>query len=156
MITNFPQQQGQQAYGQQAYGQQGYGQQPGAYGQPEGQGYQSYNPEHQYQQGQYQGSPGYGQPPQDRGHSPYPPQQQQYPQGGGGESSSYYGGNAPAQYQQGQPGAVGQEGDRGLGSTLLGGAAGGFVGKKLSHGILGTAGGAVLGAVGMNMATNKL
>jgi hypothetical protein len=51
---------------------------------------------------------------------------------------------------------AGQEGERGLGSTLLGGAAGGFMGKKLGGGILGTAGGAVLGAVGMNMATNKL
>lgn len=30
------------------------------------------------------------------------------------------------------------------------------MGNKLGHGILGTAGGAVLGAVGMNMATNKL
>ena len=136
--------QGQQGYGQPQYGQAPpYGQQGPGYGQ---------HPQHDpYQQGQYQSGPGYGQPPQDRGHSPYPPQQHQ----GGGESSSYYGG-APPQHQQGPPGAPGQEGDRGLGSTLLGGAAGGFMGNKMSHGLLGTAGGAVLGAVGMNMATNKL
>jgi hypothetical protein len=30
------------------------------------------------------------------------------------------------------------------------------MGNKLGHGFLGTAGGAVLGAVGMNMATNAL
>jgi hypothetical protein len=30
------------------------------------------------------------------------------------------------------------------------------MGNKLSHGVLGTAGGAVLGAVGASMASNKL
>lgn len=95
-------------------------------------------------------------PPQDRGHSPYPPQQghEQYQQGGA--SASYYGAGAP-QHQQGYaPGPGGPEGDRGLGSTLLGGAAGGFAGHKMGGGFLGTAGGAVLGAVGMNMATHEV
>ncbi|KAJ5576054.1 hypothetical protein N7535_002980 [Penicillium sp. DV-2018c] len=107
--------------------------------------------DHMQQQGPPQGGPGYdyGQP-QNRDHSPYPPEKKQ-----GGESSSYYG-TAPQPYQQGPPGAVGPEGERGLGSTLLGGAAGGFVGNKMGHGFLGTAGGAVLGAVGANMASHKL
>lgn len=38
----------------------------------------------------------------------------------------------------------------------MGGAAGGFMGHKLGHGALGTAGGAVLGAVGANLVNNKL
>jgi hypothetical protein len=49
------------------------------------------------------------------------------------------------------PGGVpGPDGDRGLGSTLLGAAGGGFVGHKLHGGALGTVGGAVLGAVATN------
>lgn len=91
-------------------------------------------------------------PPQDRGHSPYPPQQQYQ----GGESASYYG-SAPAPSQQGYPpGPGGPEGEKGLGSTLLGGAAGGFAGHKMGGGFLGSAGGAVLGAVGMNMASHEM
>ena len=38
----------------------------------------------------------------------------------------------------------------------MGGAAGGFMGHKLGGGKLGTAGGAALGAVAMNLATNAL
>lgn len=41
----------------------------------------------------------------------------------------------------------GGDGDRGLGATLLGGAAGAFLGDQADKGILGTVGGAVLGAV---------
>ncbi|KAJ5557296.1 hypothetical protein N7494_001211 [Penicillium frequentans] len=48
------------------------------------------------------------------------------------------------------------EGERGLGSTLLGGAAGGYAGHKMQGGFLGTAGGAVLGAVGMNMVSHEI
>lgn len=92
-------------------------------------------------------------PTQDRGHSPYPPQQQ-YQQGG--ESASYYGATPPAHQQGYAPGPGGPEGEKGLGSTLLGGAAGGFAGHKLGGGFMGTAGGAVLGAVGMNMATHEM
>ncbi|KAJ5974316.1 hypothetical protein N7481_011526 [Penicillium waksmanii] len=94
-------------------------------------------------------------PPQDRGHSPYPPQQhqQQYPPQGA--SASYYG-NAPPQGQYGNaPGPGGPEGEKGLGSTLVGGAAGGFAGHKLGGGFLGSAAGAAIGAVGMNMATHE-
>lgn len=46
------------------------------------------------------------------------------------------------------------EGERGLGSTIIGGAAGGYAGHKLGNGKLATAGGAVLGAVGANMASH--
>ena len=52
-------------------------------------------------------------------------------------------------------GPVGPEGERGLGSTILGAAGGGFVGHKLGGGMLGTAGGALAGAVGMNAATKQ-
>lgn len=109
-----------------------------------------------------QGYPPYGGPPQhggypqdhnygqDRGHSPYPPQQQSH----GGESASYYGGAAPSGHapQYGQEPMPGAEGERGLGSTLIGGAAGALLGNKLGHGKMATAGGALAGAVGLNMA----
>lgn len=89
-------------------------------------------------------------PPQDGGHSPYP--QQQYQQGA---SASYYGASSQSGYAShpGQaPGLAGQEGERGLGSTILGATGGGFVGHKLGGGVLGTAGGALVGAVGANLA----
>jgi len=41
----------------------------------------------------------------------------------------------------------GGDGERGLGATLLGGAAGAFLGDQADKGVLGTVGGAVLGAV---------
>lgn len=92
-------------------------------------------------------------PPQDRGHSPYPPHHQPYHPG---ESASYYG-SAPAPHQQGyHHGPGGPEGEKGLGSTVLGGAAGGYAGHKMGGGMMGTAGGAVLGAVGMNMASHEM
>lgn len=53
------------------------------------------------------------------------------------------------------PVGPGQEGERGLGSTVLGATGGGFLSHKLGAGMLGTAGGALAGAAGMNMA-NKL
>ena len=89
-------------------------------------------------------------PPQDGGHSPYP--QQQYHQG---ESASYYGGSSQSDYasQLGQaPGPAGQEGEKGLGSSIVGATGGGIVGHKLGGGLLGTAGGALVGAIGANMA----
>lgn len=93
----------------------------------------------------------------DRGHSPYPPQQHQYSQPHGGENSSYYGGHqgGHAPHQGHTPVPAGAEGERGLGSTLLGGTAGGFLGHKMAGGALGTVGGAVVGAVGAN-AANKM
>lgn len=58
--------------------------------------------------------------------------------------------------QPGQsPVPAGPEGERGLGSSLLGATGGGMLGNKLGAGMLGTAGGALVGAAGMNMA-NKM
>ncbi|KAL4784045.1 hypothetical protein BJX76DRAFT_233530 [Aspergillus varians] len=128
-----PYQQGHQQYPQQgAYGQPQHGQHPGPYGQ---------DPNLNYGH--------------DRGHSPYPPQQQEYHQPQGGENSAYYGGHQGEHtLQQGHtPVPAGAEGERGLGSTLLGGAAGSFLGHKMGGGALGTVGGAVAGAVGMNAAS---
>lgn len=92
-------------------------------------------------------------PPKERDHSPYPPQQQFQPVGA---NASYYA-EAPTPNQQGYPpGQGGPEDEKGLGSTVIGGAAGGYAGHKMGHGVLGTAGGAVLGAIGMNMATHSM
>jgi predicted lipid-binding transport protein (Tim44 family) len=90
-------------------------------------------------------------PSQERGHSPYPPQQHQQ----GGQNASYYG-EAPPQQQGYASGPGGPEGERGLGSTLLGGAAGGFAGHKMGGGFMGSAGGAILGAVGANIASHAV
>lgn len=86
--------------------------------------------------------------PTERGPSPYS-QQQQYPQG---SNSSYYGAQGQQPMYQGQPPAHGHEGDRGLGSSLLGAAAGGFAADKLGAGALGTGAGALAGAAGLNAA----
>ncbi|KAL3451539.1 hypothetical protein BJX65DRAFT_304130 [Aspergillus insuetus] len=52
------------------------------------------------------------------------------------------------------------EDERGLGSTVVGGAGGAFVGhavgKKSDHGTLGAIGGAVAGAIAANMASNMI
>ncbi|OOO13694.1 17 kDa surface antigen [Aspergillus oryzae] len=54
-------------------------------------------------------------------------------------------------------GPKGEEGEKGLGSTLVGGAGGAFVGhedgKKSDHGVLGTIGGAIAGAFAANLAS---
>ncbi|KAI9039338.1 uncharacterized protein KD926_009481 [Aspergillus affinis] len=50
----------------------------------------------------------------------------------------------------------GQGGEKGLGSTVIGGAAGGYVAHQMGGGKLATTGGAVLGAVGINMVNHKL
>ena len=47
--------------------------------------------------------------------------------------------------------AIQGEGERGLGSTLLGGASGVFIGKKICVCGLGSVGGSVLGAIGANL-----
>ncbi|PWY82121.1 hypothetical protein BO70DRAFT_429190 [Aspergillus heteromorphus CBS 117.55] len=116
------------------------------------QGYPPYN-EH-YTQNHYPAGPGYAPPqsmPQERGQSPYPPQQS-YERVG--ENASYYGEPLPQQeYAPGQNGPT-EDGEKGLGSTVIGGAAGGYAAHHAGSGALGTAGGAVLGAVGMNMATS--
>ncbi|KAJ5945930.1 hypothetical protein N7454_002769 [Penicillium verhagenii] len=147
-LNNTPQQEFHNSSEPQPYTQPRYdaGASPGAFP-------SQYN--QQQPQGYHPNGPGHENAPQDRGYAPYPPAQQQ----AGGENSSYYG-SAPhgqASYATG-PGPAGPqgEGERGLGSTLIGGAAGGFAGHKMQGGFLGTAGGAVLGAVGMNMATHEM
>jgi hypothetical protein len=139
-------------------------------------GYQA-PPHDSYQQHQQSQQHGYGAPPQgqydqsydpNRSHSPYPPPQQhlqgyqdphqQQQQHGYGDQQQGYGAPQPAYGQQhGQPGAPGgpAEGDRGLGSTLIGGASGAFLGNKLGGGALGTIGGLVAGAIGANVLSDK-
>lgn len=82
-----------------------------------------------------------------------PPYEQNYSQDRG-ENASYYGGS-PAPNQQGYPPQGGPEDDRGLGSTLVGGAVGGYMGHQAGGGMA-TLGGAALGAGGMNMATHAM
>lgn len=48
------------------------------------------------------------------------------------------------------------ENEKGLGSTVIGGAAGGYAGHKMGGGKLATVAGAAVGAVGMNMATHAM
>ncbi|KAI9681601.1 MAG: hypothetical protein M1829_000798 [Trizodia sp. TS-e1964] len=86
----------------------------------------------------------------------YPPPGQQYPSSHQANATAQgYGPGYGAQPQgtgaPGDPNGPGA-GDRGLGSTLLGGGAGGFIGKKLG---LGATGGAVLGAIGANLLGKK-
>ena len=72
-----------------------------------------------------------------------------------GANASYYGTAPHDQYgNPAQP--INPEDDKGLGSTVVGGAAGGFAGHRLGGGFLGSAAGALLGAVGLNAATNQL
>ncbi|KAJ5725013.1 uncharacterized protein N7483_006370 [Penicillium malachiteum] len=142
---NYPSQPGQYAPGaQQSTNNPQYGIDPTQQGQ-----YQ-YPPQYSSQAEGYPNAPNYGYPPQQNG-----PQQQPYQPRG--ENASYYQTNAPPQQQPGYaPGPGCAEGDKGLGSTLVGGAAGGYAGHQMAGGFLGTAGGAILGAVGMNMATHEV
>lgn len=72
-----------------------------------------------------------------------------------GENASYYDESQP-QYYHNNPATGERNGERGLGSTVLGGLVGGYVANPMGAGAMGTAGGAMLGATGMNMATNML
>jgi len=73
-----------------------------------------------------------------------------------GENASYYG-TVPSYDQYGRiAGTTGPEDEKGLGSTLVGGAVGGYAGNKLGGGFLGSAAGALIGAVGMNAATHQM
>ncbi|KAJ6031005.1 hypothetical protein N7540_001737 [Penicillium herquei] len=145
---NYPPQQGQYGHvAQQSNNNPQYGIDPTQPG-------QQYPPQYNAQVGGYPNAPNYGYPPQQSGPQQSGPQQ---PYQSRGESASYYQTGAPPQQQPGYaPGPGGAEGDRGLGSTLVGGAAGGFAGHQMGGGFLGTAGGAILGAVGMNMATHEV
>ncbi|KAJ5263591.1 hypothetical protein N7478_011196 [Penicillium angulare] len=71
-----------------------------------------------------------------------------------GENASYYG-EKPPPYGPDDVGLVGPDGERGLGSTLMGGAAGGYVGHQMGGGMA-TAGGAVLGALGANAVSHGI
>ncbi|OJJ37898.1 hypothetical protein ASPWEDRAFT_471549 [Aspergillus wentii DTO 134E9] len=105
----------------------------------------------QYQQSHYPSGSKYNQPS-------YPPQQhyqQQYQQPIG-ENASYYN-EAPLEDREGHAmNSSSPESEKGLGSTIAGGAAGGYISHQMGGGKLATAGGAVLGAVGMNMATHAM
>jgi len=162
------QDQSQQQYGgyqqQPQYGQQPYGQQQGGYGGPEP-GFgppartDSFGPpaaggfQHGQQGGQYgaydasnpQGHGGYyGQQQDTRGFDPNQ-QQQQYdpnnPQAQGQGHPTY--GNAADPNAPYDPNAP--EGERGLGTALLGGATGAYLGHQKGHGFLGAIGGAIAG-----------
>ncbi|KAI9831802.1 MAG: hypothetical protein M1819_004699 [Sarea resinae] len=80
---------------------------------------------------------------QQHGGYAHPPQQQP-PYG-----QDYRGGEYGA-LPTGAPGPDGKEGERGLGATLVGSAAGGFLGHEVGGGALGTLGGIIAGAVGAN------
>ncbi|KAE8372185.1 hypothetical protein BDV26DRAFT_274639 [Aspergillus bertholletiae] len=148
---NYP---AQNQYGQPP--QNGYYQPAPAYNQQPHAQYTSYGQQQNYpppysagpQQGGYPGEYGhetgsYMNQPQEGRHSPYPPQQQFHQ----GESASYYDASSQVGYPGQAPGPAGQEGEKGLGSSILGAAGGGIVGHKLGGGFLGTAGGALIGAI---------
>ncbi|KAJ5348705.1 uncharacterized protein N7506_001958 [Penicillium brevicompactum] len=106
-----------------------------------------YNPQSGYVGQSQQYNDHYGQhstEPFNRQTNSSPYQQQQY-----GANAYYY--NPESQPADFQP----SEDERGLGSTVTGGAAGGYAAHQMGGGKLATAGGALLGAVGMNMATHK-
>ena len=92
--------------------------------------------------------------PMAQGHKPSPylsHQSQSY-----GENYSYYHDAPPPGAEGAAPGTEAPDGEKGLGSTVAGGAAGGYAAHKMGGGKLATAGGAVVGAVGMNMVSHKL
>ncbi|KAI1340361.1 hypothetical protein F5Y15DRAFT_423295 [Xylariaceae sp. FL0016] len=60
------------------------------------------------------------------------------------------------QSQYSQQYAEGEDGERGLGATLLGGGAGGLLGHKLGKGKFGTFLGSAVGAVAANVIENKM
>ncbi|KAJ9273258.1 hypothetical protein DTO212C5_843 [Paecilomyces variotii] len=118
-----------------------------SFGPPMAGGFQHGQADHQfgaYDNSNPQGHYGYYGPPDNtRGYSPSPnPQQQQ-------QQPPYDPSNPHAQYGEGAPGADpnAADGERGLGSSLIGGAAGYYLGHKKNHGFLGAVGGAILGNI---------
>jgi hypothetical protein len=73
-----------------------------------------------------------------------------------GENASYYDYGHPYDGANASHISEDLDGEKGLGSTVAGGAAGGYAAHQMGGGKLATAGGVLLGAVGMNMATHKL
>lgn len=144
-------------YGQGSYDQQvaPYG---GTYGPPAQGGFQhgqQFGTGYDANQAPVQQQDYYGQPGQDATRTYGTPSDpsHQFPQQGAYNQDPYPAdpNNPHAQQQQGyydpnNPNAVPGEGERGLGSSLAGGAAGYFLGKKAgNHGVLGALGGAVIG-----------
>ena len=86
------------------------------------------------------------------GPNPSPYEFQQQP----GENASYYQYTPPHDGADSSHTSENRDGEKGLGSTIAGGAAGGYAAHQMGGGKLATAGGALLGAVGMNMATHKM
>ncbi|KAJ5613733.1 hypothetical protein N7528_007387 [Penicillium herquei] len=68
-----------------------------------------------------------------------------------GENASYYGSETPPSYNTENP----EDSERGLGSTLIGGAGGAYVGHQMGGGMA-TAGGAIIGALGANAVSHGL
>ncbi|KAJ5675641.1 hypothetical protein N7462_008538 [Penicillium macrosclerotiorum] len=102
-----------------------------AYGQPQFSHSQQGTPSHYSQEGHFN-------------HSPSPYAHQQPPLYG--ENASYYHDALPS--DQLPPGAEDPNGEKGIGSTVVGGAAGGYAAHQMSGGgKLATVGGALLGAV---------
>ncbi|KAA8646934.1 putative glutamine-serine rich protein MS8 [Aspergillus tanneri] len=127
------------------------------YGPPPPYSEQAYAPPHGgIPQGGYTNERGYHQDMNyGYGYSQAPYAQQQEPPVQG-ESASYYNTKPEDSQQHGHnPGPGKPQGEKGLGSSLLGAGAGGLVGHKLGGGLLSTAGGALAGAAGMGIA-NKL
>ncbi|KAI1404985.1 hypothetical protein F4819DRAFT_48544 [Hypoxylon fuscum] len=143
-----------------------------------------YPPQQTYATGAspYPSQPQYAQspaPPQSNHLAPYP-SQPQYSRPGSAHSDAGY----PPPYPDGdqRPGSAvgapsharphsadpysgdrgqhaqreGEEGEKGLGATLIGGGAGGFLGHKLGKGKLGTVLGSAVGAVAANMIEHRL
>ncbi|KAI9371229.1 hypothetical protein BJX61DRAFT_512229 [Aspergillus egyptiacus] len=122
--------------------------QPASFGPPPHtqQPYPFYN-EHQAQP-QYSNAPSYNQSGQavDTPHQYHPT----------GENASYYNPEPSANPTSTHaPEGEGEEREKGLGSTVVGGAAGGYMGHKMGGG-WSTAAGAAIGAVGMNVVSHMM
>jgi hypothetical protein len=93
--------------------------------------------------------------------APYGQQQPAYgAQPNYGAPQPAYGDTRGAAPLPGQPQGAGfegpgQDGERGLGATLVGGAGGGFLAHEVGGGVLGTIAGTVVGAIGANFAEHK-
>ncbi|KAL4940218.1 hypothetical protein BDV06DRAFT_197053 [Aspergillus oleicola] len=103
--------------------------------------------------------PGYGytQAPQQQWSTP-PPYAEYTEPAAPYQQTEYKNAKDPNAFVYGYPNA--EEAEKGLGSTVVGGTGGAFVGhqvgKKSDHGTLGAIGGALVGAIGANMATNMV
>ncbi|KAJ5180104.1 hypothetical protein N7492_003314 [Penicillium capsulatum] len=113
------------------------------------------NTQQQQSQGYYPSENGYGQPYGQQYSQPsYPPYEQyptetnQYQNQAPGANADYYNGSSMSE--------SGTDDEKGLGSTIVGGAAGGYAAHHFGGGKMGTLAGAALGAAGMNAATHAM